>query len=294
MKYIFLAILQLLSKISNKTVTYYTHTEELEVRMAVKSSFGFWYCGNVFDQSDIAYGVLMNGIVEKEDTELVTKVLKLLPTSFTLYDVGANTGWYSMLASHISKDAHVHAFEPLDEHCKVLNESISLNMIMNQITIHKYALSNFDGESTIRLAGSGSSLESSFLKSDRGTRIIKAATLDDYIEKHKLQAPDFIKIDVEGHEFNVLQGASNTLQTHTPILFIEIAYTIKNTGSSFIHKEYDTLFKTLEGYGYAPYVIKNNTLRKASYTAKPDGVFMYLFLHKNKHKSLLADLTAAY
>lgn len=289
-KQIFDSFLAFLSKITSKKVTYISNDYINAGNLAVKSKYGFWYCGNVFDQTDIAYGIASNGDVESFDSSLVKDILMSFKDKYIFYDIGANTGWYSMLAALLNKRSSVYSFEPVTEHVDCLKESITLNRFDDRVIIHPVALSNTNGEASILLAGSGSSLEKEFLPVNEGVRIIQTKTLDSLVKMYNIPFPDFIKIDVEGHEYKVLLGAKEVLSKSTPILFIEIAKTLKNIHRNFVHKDYEAIFSLLFSLGYEPFIVKNDTLEKFDLSANEDGVRMFLFLNKEKHSKLIKSL----
>lgn len=289
-KYIFDSFLKLLSQLSSKKILYISNKHIKPTNLAAKSSYGFWYCGNIFDQTDIAYGIANNGTVEQYDTDFVYKLLKSLPDDFVFFDVGANTGWYTILASTVSNSSIVHSFEPVMEHLTCLRETILLNRIEKRVTVHDIALSDNNGESVILLAGSGSSLEQKFLTTHNGKRIIKTKTLDTIVQEGKIPMPTFIKIDVEGHEYKVLQGAHTILAQTKPILFIEIAQTLKNIHRDFIHPDFENIFALLKTFGYIAYVLSNNTIKPYNITNNLDGVYMFLFVHTENHSDIIQSL----
>ncbi|MFA5934676.1 MAG: FkbM family methyltransferase [Candidatus Paceibacterota bacterium] len=289
MKKIFQLVLNNLSKISGKKILYLSSSNYQEPKnFAVKSKYNFWYCGNVFDQGDIAYGIANNGLVDKYDSELVKKIITKLKKDFVFYDIGANTGWYTMLSSSINNDCTVHSFEPVQEHIDCLKESIFLNRKEKQVTIHEIALSNKKGEVEIKLAGTGSSIEENFLKVNKGSRKIKTNALDSFMEEMPL--PDFIKIDVEGHEYKVLQGSDQIINKSKPILFIEICYSLNNDNRDFINKDFDDIFTFLNKKGYVVYKSDGSKLEKITTFEKKDGVDMYLFLNPEKHSDIIKSI----
>lgn len=288
-KKIFDWFLGIISNVTNKQFVYITKRKG-GLHAAVKSKYGFWYCGDIADQADIAYGVASKGIVEAHDTEVVMKVLKNLPPNFVFYDVGSNTGWYTMISFAASDASTVYSFEPLSEHVTCQKETIHLNRKENNVKIFELALSDHNGQETIRLGGSGTSLDKDFLEVDFGTRTINVQTLDALIKEQNIPHPDFIKIDVEGHEYKVLQGAKAVLQTK-PILFIEVAKTLNN--KRFIHKEFDKIFSTLASLHYRPYIVKDGGVKKFNTQEDIDGVHMFLFLNEDSHlknKNLVNEL----
>jgi len=278
-------IIRLLEKIINKKILFINkNSKSLDLQnSAVKSKFGFWYVGNVFDSSDIAYGIANNGLVEKDETELVQKILNklILEKNITFYDIGANTGYYGILAAFLDKQKiKTYSFEPLIEYVNCINESALLNHLDN-IKVFNFALGNENKSKQIQLAGSGSSLDTNFLDNPNlQTREIQVRKLDDLILENNLSLPDFIKIDVEGYEYEVLQGCLETIKKSQPILFIEIAYSLKSLRRKFVNIKFEDTFNLLTSLGYKPYYLNNANLIQFSTKNKPDGVNMYLFLHK--------------
>lgn len=287
MKNLFNLALRLLSTISGKKVLYISNKTIQPSHLAAKSNYGFWYIGNVYDQSDIAYGIAQNGTVEDFDTKTVISILKTLPSNFVFFDIGANTGWYTMLAASLSPSSSIHSFEPLSEHTKCLAESASVNRYNERIHIHELALSNAQGHAEILLAGSGSSLNKNFLGKPAKTRKIRTEILDVYLQNNQLPFPDFIKIDVEGHEYEVLKGAIAILDQH-PILFIEVAQSLKKIKRDFINENFEEVFKILEEKGYKVFILQNEQVSAYTTTNKIDGVHMYLCLHPSSHSGLLS------
>lgn len=282
-KIIFDLFLSLLTKLFKKKVLYISNTYRSPTTLAAKSKYGFWYCGDVFNQSDIAYGIASHGMVESYDTEMVMSILKTLPSDFIFYDIGSNTGWYTMIALTAHTKSTVYSFEPLVEHIACQKETVHLNSKESRVHIFETALSNHNGIETIRLAGSGTSLEKDFLEKDLGTRTIEIKTLDSLIKKEELSLPHFIKIDVEGHEYKVIQGALSTITEAKPILFIEVAYSLKGLHRKFINKDFTILFETLSSLGYKSYLLKDDSVTPYTDSVHADGVYMYLFLNEKTH-----------
>jgi len=123
----------------------------------------------------------------------------------------------------------VIAFEPNPENYVKLQENIALNNLLN-VRIMKIGLG--DKEETRTLAvrsyesatGSVNEQVKSRILKDWHSKCfqVKVYPLDVYIEEYNLPKPDFVKIDVEGTEYNVLLGMRNTIRDATPSLFIEI------------------------------------------------------------------------
>jgi len=116
LKYLFKKIVYLFESKSGWNITLTPKKMTLRTT-ADKSDMGFWYSGNVINSNDIAYGILRNGKVEVEETNLVLKILNQLSISQTVfYEIGANSGYYGILAAYFGKGSvSTFSFEPLDE-----------------------------------------------------------------------------------------------------------------------------------------------------------------------------------
>ena len=137
-------------------------------------------------------------------------------------DIGANIGLMSIFAAKcIGNTGHVHAFEALPKTAGILQENIDINACTN-ITIHGFALGAENGTATIyenpQVNRGGASLVVN--DGSEGTQI-SVKKLDDVYPK---EAPiSMVKIDVEGYEPMVLEGARNTLLRCRPIVIIEVS-----------------------------------------------------------------------
>lgn len=260
---------------------------------ATKSDLGFWYAGNVFDPSDIAHGIFRNGLVEKTETDLVISILTKILTQkdqINFYDIGANSGYYGLLAAHLGKGkSKTYSFEPLQEYVLLIEESARLNRLENRVQVFETALGANESKAKIEIAGSGSSLVPGFLGENSGLpmREIAVNRLDSVVGKENLPLPHFIKIDVEGFELEVLQGALKTITESLPVLFVEVASSLTTNHGKYINNSANAVFDLLHELGYNAYIVKGKI--EPTTTVSPDtGVYMYLFLNKNNplHDSL--------
>jgi FkbM family methyltransferase len=142
---------------------------------------------------------------EKESMKLWINLCK---ESNTIIDIGANTGIYSLVAKTINPNAKVYSFEPQPLLYTYLHQNIILNNF--DIVPIKKAASNKDGIDIIDDFVSGFSLP------------VETLCLKTFIEQNKLEKLDLIKIDVETHEPEVLEGFSEYLFRFKPTLLIEI------------------------------------------------------------------------
>ncbi|MGA2159300.1 MAG: FkbM family methyltransferase [Dehalococcoidia bacterium] len=163
-------------------------------------------------------------------------------------DIGANNGIWSY---HLSKSfLNVEAFEPIDECCDIIRSTRRRN-----IRVHNEALSSSPGSMELHIpVESGLLLKQSatFGEVDGQCRrvVVPVNTLDSY----SFTGVGFIKIDVEGHEIEVLKGAQRTISREKPVMIIEI----EQRHLSF---PMDNVFELLRSYGYNAFFRSGRKLR---------------------------------
>ena len=164
----------------------------------------------------------------------------------TAIDVGANEGPYSYALAKLFD--RVEAFEP--------NEIASADLQdydCPKINLHRVALSRSEGERILHVpilaqgvAGLGwGSLEPETLPPSEKvtTQVVQARTLDSYGFENVV----FIKIDVEGHELQVLEGAAETIARCRPVILLEIKTTARSAVSAFLKDRQFELFYLRHG-----------------------------------------------
>jgi FkbM family methyltransferase len=155
---------------------------------------------------------ILNGTYEREQTRLFEHLLR--PGGVVL-DVGANVGYYTLLASVLVGDGGaVHAFEPEPRNAEFLRRHLRINGRRN-VTVQQAAVSDRAGTARFTF-GTGSGTGH---LGEAGTLEVRTLRLDDYCAEHGI-VPAAIKIDVEGAEMSVLAGACETLARHRPVLFL--------------------------------------------------------------------------
>lgn len=134
----------------------------------------------------------------------------LIPHNGVVWDVGANVGFYSLLASR--KARKVLAIEPLPENLAYLRRHVALNGLEDRIEIHALAASNYEGEGKLRLIPGN---RSEARLQPWGTLSVRTSRLDHLAS----DLPDVIKIDVEGSEVEVLEGMQQIVpRNHVTVL----------------------------------------------------------------------------
>lgn len=141
-----------------------------------------------------------------------------------VFDVGANIGETSMrLASVVGEKGAVYAFEPDPSNYSKLLANLSLNSFQQLFDI-PFALSDEEKEyymSNVSERNPAGKRIRSKGEPD-GSSKVKAVTMDSFVQKKNIEKVSLIKIDVEGFEMRVLQGAKKVISQHRPTLFIEL------------------------------------------------------------------------
>lgn len=151
--------------------------------------------------------------------------IDLCKNSSTIIDIGANTGIYSLVAKAINPSAAVYGFEPV----KRVNEKFIKNCALNNFDISclAYAISNYNGEAVI-YDTNADHIYSVTVNKNMAVGIetfetkIKTKKLSSFIEEMNIENIDLIKIDVETHEPEVLEGMEDYLNKFQPTMLIEI------------------------------------------------------------------------
>lgn len=153
------------------------------------------------------------------------EVFDLLKEDSILVDIGANIGTVALRAAKICKKGHVYAFEPDPQHLDSLKVNQQLNQLSN-VTIIPKALGCEPGTALLSKLEQRNAGMNRILPGEQAAQFdstqIEVSTLDQEMSQINPARIDLIKIDVEGYEFHVLQGAQKTIVRYKPILIIEV------------------------------------------------------------------------
>jgi len=155
------------------------------------------------------------GTYEREKQE---EFFALVKRGNTVFDIGANTGLYTLLAAKALGDkGQVYSFEPSQRNLEFLRRHITLNKIGNA-TVFPCAIAAKSGEAFF---DQGENHATGHL-SKKGQIAVNVVTVDELVETGQVIAPSILKIDVEGAETSVLKGAITVLNQARPIVFLAI------------------------------------------------------------------------
>lgn len=130
----------------------------------------------------------------------------------TVFDVGAHLGQTSLHFRKVFRNAFIHAFEPVPQNFQQLVRNVGKR---DRLYINKTALGSSIGEAFIKEGFSD--LTHSIVTSGKGIELegkekISLDTVDEYMTRHQIKQIDLLKIDTEGHEIEVLEGAKGAIQ----------------------------------------------------------------------------------
>jgi FkbM family methyltransferase len=143
------------------------------------------------------------------------RLLNDLPTAPTVFDVGANRGDYALAVLERRPRAHVHCFEPSQAAYEILARRLD-----NRATPHRSALADAPGETLLYSDESGSELSSLYNRDLRAlsipfghhSELVPVSTVDAEASKAGVSHIDLLKIDAEGAEARVIEGAAGMIE----------------------------------------------------------------------------------
>ncbi len=156
------------------------------------------------------------------------KLYSQIKSGDVVFDVGTNIGETLLnFAKIVGNEGKVYGFEPDEKTYGKAKKNIALNDFQNIMlfklgisdkkeSVKLYEVDNHNfGMNRILTAESGKDLNFS---------VIETISIDDFVAENKIERLDFIKVDIEGYEMHAISGARKTLETHKPILFVELGY----------------------------------------------------------------------
>ncbi|HEV2989827.1 MAG TPA: FkbM family methyltransferase [Candidatus Angelobacter sp.] len=150
----------------------------------------------------------------------------LVRPNAVVYDIGANVGFLTLIAARLAGNSgRIFAFEPLRENFGLLEHNLRINGFTNVIA-RNIALAAHDGTDDFVMSANatfgGLSTAAVKVQDEVGRIEVQVRRLDSLVEQESLPLPNLIKIDVEGAEEQVLEGALKTIARARPVLLIEL------------------------------------------------------------------------
>jgi len=177
--------------------------------------------------------------------EEVHFVRKFITPSMLALDIGANYGMYSTaIAENLGPDGKLWCFEPTQDTADALRKTISKNNFDSTIELIQAGLSDHSGQATFYTSPNAELNSLTSTPSTTGEQqTIELLTLDSCFDKYQWKDIDFIKLDAEGEELNILKAATNTLLSCSPLIMFEFKHG-KTVNTKLINAFHELGYKT--------------------------------------------------
>jgi FkbM family methyltransferase len=241
--------------------------------LPIRVAPGLWWLA----RGDAVSNLLFQGTFEPAERALLPQLVR---PGMTVVDIGANAGIYTMLAARLVGSAgRVIAFEPSERERARLMTHLALNHISN-VRVEPFAVGNQDGETAFFVAPN---FEAGFNGRFSAPGIpmtrqrVPLRRLDTYADASGLDRVDFVKLDVEGGERDVLLGAERLLRRARATILCEIEPSRIEPWGYAPRDIYDLL----AAWGYEWFAVTPGTLAplpsapatfNGNYLARPRGV----------------------
>jgi len=181
------------------------------------------------DPNDVIQECLFKGyFFEQAELE---KIIHYIKPKSVIIDVGANIGNHSIFFDKFYNPKTIYAIEPIDRAYKMLLQNIALNYCHTvNVDYIGLALSDSRGYCKVDKIYSDNLGGTTLKKSHKGITTVTGDSI--FLNIHV----DFIKIDVEGMEINVLNGFEKTINKYKPIIFIEVCSNLEQEFYCWINK----------------------------------------------------------
>jgi FkbM family methyltransferase len=198
-------------------------------------------------------------------------------------DVGANYGVYALsIAKAVGPTGAVWAFEPASSTAVYLEQSIAANNF-TQVVLERSAISRACG--TAQLTINDNSELNALIRhegSGNASETVRLVTLDDCLQRFGWKQIDFLKIDAEGEETNIIEGGRRFFAEQSPLILYEVK------AGEEMHLDLVGKFAALEFDSYR-LVPGLDLLVPFDAAAQPDGYLLNLFCCKKDRAELLSD-----
>lgn len=165
--------------------------------------------------------IIQSEIVDKWkffEEDILRELQRYIKKNAVILDIGANIGNHSVYWAVRSNAKRIYSFEPIKDTFKILKKNVEINELSEKIKIFNIGLSDKKINGSVSLYVQNNIGGIHVKQNENGTLLLEK--LDNI--KIAEDVVDFVKIDVEGHEFQVLQGAEETLKKYKPTIFVEI------------------------------------------------------------------------
>ncbi len=223
----------------------------------VKAKHGY----TLYNKNDRYIGKSIEVYGEFSELEL-TLFAQICKSGTIMIEVGANIGTHTMALSQlVGNSGRIYAFEPQ----RIVFQTLCANMALNSITnVETFQVAVSDEQGTIMIPDIDYAKENNFggIELDKFShgRKVPKVKLDDFLE---LDGLDFMKIDVEGMEQGVIEGATSLIEKFKPILYVE---------NDRVEKS-EALLACIKDLGYTIYAHNPALFNPDNFTKKSENIF---------------------
>lgn len=264
------------SKISNsKFYSDLKFNGQFKVEIPNIGTFKLWHHGGTIENE-----TFWNGLFNTWESDTGWIWIELCKFSNTIFDIGANTGIYSIVAKSVNPTSKLYAFEPSMHTFNKLEMNNSINNF--DVLCEQIALSNSNGSQVFYDSfdsnQTSASLSADMYKNRPAYNVeineysVQTMTIANYVKDKAIPKIDLIKIDVEMHEPEVIEGLGSYLLEYKPIVVIEV----------LSEKVAEKLNELIDNSQYEIFHLrkKNSAQKVACFSADPP-LWNYLFFHKD-------------
>ncbi len=237
------------------------------------------------DQRHVAITNLNFGQYESAELSAVVRLAKVCSV---IFDIGANTGFYSIALAQRFPDVQIFSFEPIPATYREFERNLALNDIRN-VEAHNVGLSDRAGnmpfyfDATVPGATSGAPLGPEFGPTE--TLLCPVDTIDEFIRRTNA-APDFIKCDVEGAELHVFLGARRMFERLRPMVFTEM---LRKWSARFGYHPND-IIAFFADLNYSCFILRNGRLEPFLTMTDTTEETNFFFLNRERHLEMVRFL----
>ncbi len=198
--------------------------------------------------------------------------------SSVFFDIGCNVGYHTIGASKFNPGIQVFAFEPNPKIAKTLISNLKRNEVSLNTEVLEIALGSETSKLTLKVpeanGSPGATLIDLYAGNYSSTVDVEVKMLDSFYGVKKC---DLIKIDVEGFEFNVIQGGLQFIARNRPVIFIEL---LRKWMAPLGHHP-NNVIQALTDLGYKCFAISSNSLNEISVVDEKTIETNFLFIHSS-------------
>ena len=210
-------------------------------------------------------------------------IKRLLKPSDMILDIGANVGYTSLtFAKFINDKGKIFSFEPEKKNYNTFLKNIKLNKF-NNIYPHKLAVADENKSIKLYLSKSeNDGIHSTLLHTDtlsENYEEVEAVKMDDFVKNNNITKVNFVKIDVEGAEIDVINGMKQVMSDNQPVIILELVESLQKLKNLTTSEFKKILFNE---YNYYPFIISDKGfISKCDLDSKHESDNV-VFIHKDK------------